>query len=193
MTGKVAFICTDFQHVTLFYLRESQSLWLSSFPTRLSFVFSCARHNSIRCLAFCRAFDYEEPLNIKTKIGKSTPDCLSFHFSRPLLRSHWSVPLPSSLWFPWECPPQRHATTAWTTSFALQRKQRAQILDTSKTPSQVFIYYCTKKTFAFNRNYSGGMLICTKVECHLFCIQGLCLTLGVTLCLACQPTAPAAV
>lgn len=107
----------------------------------------CSLHNSIRCLAFCRAVNNEEPMKIKTKIGKRTPDCLSFHSSRPLLRSHWSVPMPSSLWFPWECPPQRHATTAWNTSFALQRKQRAQILDTSKTPSQVYllIYYCTNK------------------------------------------------
>lgn len=37
------------------------------------------------------------------------------------------------------------------------------------------------------------MTIYAEVQCHLFCFQGLSLILGVTLCLACQPTAPAVV
>lgn len=63
---------------------------------------------------------------------------VSCHFSRPLLRSHWSVLLPLSPWLPGVHCPQRRVTTAWTGSSVPWRKPGIQTKDTSSTPSQVF-------------------------------------------------------
>ncbi|KAM8886053.1 leucine zipper putative tumor suppressor 1 isoform 2-T3 [Spinachia spinachia] len=66
------------------------------------------------------------------QMGDSSPNFFSFQgkcLRGPQLKSHWSVPLPSTLGFPGVHPPQRQATTAWT-SFVLWRKQGAPIADT---------------------------------------------------------------
>lgn len=149
-----------------------------------------ALRNGARGLTFCHAVSCDEPAHIKTKIGRSTPDCVSFHSSRPLLRSHWSVPLPSSLWFPGVRRPQRQATTAWTTFFVLWKKQGVQKINTSKTPSQVFMEYWYTPIIKWN--FSGRRTNPNKIKCLLFAFQGLSQTLDVTPCLACPPTAPAA-
>lgn len=71
---------------------------------------------------------------------------VSSHFSRPLLRSHWSALLPLSPWLPGVHCPQRRVTTAWTGSSVPWRKPGIQTKDTSSIPSQVFhrfvLFFC---------------------------------------------------
>ena len=104
----------------------------------------CFFHSITRGLEFLLlCFPLRQDTEYKNKNREERPWLCVISLLRPLLRSHWSVPLPSSLCLPRVHPPQRQATAAWTASFVLWRNRGVQSLNT--TPFQVFIYFILVK------------------------------------------------